>query len=139
MKKSVIILLFAAVSTITLTLTGCKPIERIVEHEKVVYKTEYKNTVQRDSIYLQDSIYIHQRGDTVFVNKWKTAYKYKILTDTVRTADSVYTEVPYLVEVPKVEYRQTAWQKFMSKVGLLSLIIAACTVGWKLIKMKFKL
>lgn len=124
---------------LALVLTGCKPTERIVEKEKLIFKTEYKNTVRLDSIYLHDSTYIHQRGDTVFVNKWKTAYKYKLLRDTVNMTDSVYIEVPYKVEVPKVEYRQTAFQKLLSRAGGITLLLLALVGIWKLIKWKFKL
>lgn len=122
-----------------LALGSCKPAERLVEVERIVYKTEYKNTEKRDSIYLQDSIYIHERGDTVFVSKWKTAFRYKTLTDTVRISDSVYMEVPYLVEVPKVEYRQTIIQQILSKTGGIALLLLALAGIWKLIKMKLKL
>ena len=50
----------------------------------------------RDSIYIQDSIII---GDTV--RKYRTEYKYKVITDTVTKTDSVYNEVPVEVEVIK--------------------------------------
>lgn len=120
-----------------LPLTSCKTQQRIVEKEKLVYKTEYKNRVQLDSVYLHDSVYIHQRNDTVFFSKWKTAYKYKYLTDTLRRTDSIYIDVPYLVEVPKVEYRQNNWQIVKSWFGGLTLIFLSLFGIWKFIKWKF--
>ncbi|HHT23169.1 MAG TPA: hypothetical protein GXZ87_07660 [Bacteroidales bacterium] len=50
----------------------------------------------------------------------------------------VYKEIPITVEVPKVEYRQTGWQKFTSKVGTITLILLLLIGVWKLIKLKLK-
>lgn len=68
-------------------------------------------------------------------------YKADFKPDTVFVpSDTVYIEkdVPYFVEVPKVEYRQTPWQAFLGWTGKITLIIAAVLGGWKLIKRKLK-
>ena len=49
----------------------------------------------------------------------------------------VYKEIPVTVEVPVVEYRQTRWQAFTSKIGNISLLLLLLFGAWKLIKIKF--
>lgn len=49
----------------------------------------------------------------------------------------VYKEIPVTVEVPVVEYRQTGWQAFTSKIGTITLILLLLIGAWKLIKIKF--
>lgn len=68
-------------------------------------------------------------------------YKAKFKPDTVYVpSDTVFTEkeIPVIVEVPKVEYRQTSWQSFLGWVGKITLIIAAIWGGWKIFKRKLK-
>lgn len=47
-------------------------------------------------------------------------------------------EVPIIVPVPEVEYRQTAFQNFLSWAGGIALLLIALWGGWKLIKRKLK-
>jgi len=62
-------------------LASCKPIKQIE------YRDVYKNKLIHDStfVYKFDSVYIHQKGDTVWVEKFKTLFRDKFLnkTDTV--------------------------------------------------------
>lgn len=83
---------------IVLLLGGCKSKEYITVPE---YHTEYvcrTDTFHKmDSVYLKDSVYVYQKGDTVYYNK--VAYRdrwhniYKVKTDTIIKKDSV--SVPY--------------------------------------------
>lgn len=83
---------------IVLLLGGCKSKEYITVPE---YHTEYvcrTDTFHKmDSVYLKDSVYVYQQGDTVYYNKvtyrdrWHNIYKVK--TDTIIKKDSV--SVPY--------------------------------------------
>ena len=74
----------------------------------------------RDSIYIKDSIVI---GDTV--RKYRTEYKYKVITDTVTKTDSVYNEVPVEVEVIKT---------VIPKWCYLSIIILILIIVFSIIK-----
>lgn len=86
---------------IVLLLGGCKSKEYITVPE---YHTEYvcrTDTFHKlDSVYLKDSVYVYQKGDTVYYKKlayrdrWHNIYKVK--TDTIIKKDSV--SVPYHVE-----------------------------------------
>ncbi len=71
-------------------LQSCKVKEYIevpVEVEKV--KIEYVHKL--DSVYLHDSIstYIVQKGDTVFVDRYKYKIKEVYRTDTIYQVDSI--------------------------------------------------
>ena len=80
----------------------------------------YVNHIQKDSIYayFHDSIYIHQKGDTVFVSKWHDTVKYRnvLKTDTVNSKYYINREKTLTVNV------LTKFQKVMICIGgLLSL------------------
>lgn len=60
-------------------------------------KTEYKNTIQRDSIYQIDTVKIFSKNDTTYIENIKIKYKEKIVKDTINLTDSI----PYPVEVVK--------------------------------------
>jgi hypothetical protein len=80
-------------------------------------------------------------GSTIGFKDGVLDYKADFKPDTVFIpSDTVYIEkdVPYFVEVPKIEYRQTSWQSFLVWIGKITLIIAAVWGGWKLIKRKLK-
>ena len=58
-----------------------------------------------DSVYVHDSVWVREAGDTVFLERWHTRYRDRAVHDTVRShsADTiVMTEtVEKLVEAPE--------------------------------------
>ena len=70
-------------------------------------RTEYKNSIQRDSIYFLDSVLIREKGDTVFIEKYRYLYRDRFLNDTIFRNDSI--PVPYPVKgdtVTVTEYKR---------------------------------
>ena len=66
--------------------------------------------VQHDSLVLKDSVYIHDKGDTVLIEKWHTQYRDRWRTDTIY--QSKHDTIPYPVEVVKeVPAKLTWWQQ----------------------------
>lgn len=104
----------------TLLLSGCKTTEYIKVPVETV-RTEYK--VQKDSIYLHDSInvYTETKGDTVYITKLKYKIKETFKTDTVLKGDSipVIVEVEKVVEVNKLH----SWQKTLMWIGGVGLLV----------------
>ena len=91
-------------------LTGCKSVEYVpVETVRTVYVTKTDTFIQKDSIFCHDSVFIHQKGDTVWYEKWHTKYidrwKERIVTDSFIKRDSI--RVPY-----PVERKLSKWQSF---------------------------
>jgi len=113
--------------------TSCKTKTMYVPVETI--KTEYKETVLRDSVHLHDSIIIKMKADTVFYEKYKTIYKNVILRDSVYKVDSV--QIPY----PVVEYKEvnklTTFQGFQVWCGRLLLVIVLVFLGVKYLKRFF--
>nr|DAM49344.1 MAG TPA: Prokaryotic membrane lipoprotein lipid attachment site [Crassvirales sp.] len=118
--KKILFLLF-----MTLLLGSCKVKEKIVEVPIPQIKTEIKyiDKVKYDSIYLKDSVYIIQKGDTVYNNKVAYRYKYKYLKDTItiNKADTI-TRLQKITEI-KVKNQLNVVQKVLMYIGLFSLLM----------------
>ena len=115
-------------------LTGCKTVEyvpvTVVEH-----KTDsiYFTQVQRDSIWMHDSISIKEKGDTVRIEKWHTKYIEKQVHDTTYVAKHDSLPVPYEV-IKEVEKPLTKTQKGLIWFGLLSFIGGVIWIAFKIKK-----
>ena len=107
--KTLFLLLFlTTIISCTTTKTVEVPIETI--------KTEYIEQVKYDSIYSKDSIYIMQKGDTIYNTKVQYLYKYKYLRDTINITDTI----PKIVTVKDTQYinQLYAWQKILIVIGI---------------------
>lgn len=126
MKK----LVFAMVVLLASACTTTKYVEVPVTHTDTLYVSKEK----RDSIWLHDSIYLHewQKGDTIMVDRvvYHTKYQERIIHDTLHQHVIDTIAKPYPVEV-KVEKELTWWQKTRIHAGeaLLVLMAVACAIG----------
>ena len=118
--RKILFLLF-----MTLLLGSCKVKEKIVEVPIPQIKTEIKyiDKVKYDSIYLKDSVYIVQKGDTIYNNKVAYRYKYKYLKDTVivNKTDTI-TRLQKVTEI-KVKNQLNVVQKVLIYIGLFSILL----------------
>lgn len=107
--KTLFLLLFL---TTIISCTTTKVVEVPVE----TIKTEYIEQVKYDSIYSKDSIYIMQKGDTIYNNKIQYLYKYKYLRDTINITDTI----PKIVTVKDTQYinQLYTWQKLLMIIGI---------------------
>ena len=107
--KTLFLLLFL---TTIISCTTTKTIEVPVE----TIKTEYIEQVKYDSIYSKDSIYIMQKGDTIYNNKVQYLYKYKYLRDTINITDTI----PKIITVKDTQYinQLYTWQKLLIVIGI---------------------
>ena len=114
MKKLVFVIL-----TI-LMLSACRTTTRIVEVPVEVIKKEYIYDTKIDSVYIRDSVDRWQKGDTLYITKWHTKFKYINKVDTLIKTDSI----PKIVLVEKeVEVNHIYWwQKILMWVGGILLI-----------------
>lgn len=117
-----------------LALVACKTRTVVVETVRTDTLRYQRNT--RDSIFLHDSIFVHEwtAGETIYVqrDRWRTKYIEKQVHDTtyIATHDTIAKPYPVIKEVPR---QLTWWQKALQRAGILSI---ALLVGWLLIKMK---
>ena len=107
--KTLFLLLFLT------TIISCTT-TKIVEVPIETIKTEYIEQVKYDSIYSKDSIYIIQKGDTIYNNKVQYLYKYKYLRDTINITDTI----PKIVTVKDTQYvnQLYTWQKILIVIGI---------------------
>lgn len=95
---------------------SCKTTTKVVEIPVETIKTEYIEQIKYDSIYSRDSIYIMQKGDTIYNNKVQYLYKYKYLRDTINITDTI----PKIVTVKDTQYinQLYTWQKLLIFIGM---------------------
>ena len=107
--KTLFLLLFL------ITIISCTT-TKIIEVPVETIKTEYIEQVKYDSIYSRDSIYIMQKGDTIYNNKVQYLYKYKYLRDTINITDTI----PKIVTVKDTQYinQLYTWQKLLIIIGI---------------------
>ena len=110
------------VALLVTILPSCKTVDCIPE---VVYRDSIRTEYQHDSIYRyeRDSIYIHQKADTVWMEKYITRYKdvLKVERDTV-WRDNTQTIVKE-VEVEKPIAPFVKWLAWWGAAALLILLL----------------
>ena len=88
--------LLTAILLSVLLLTACRTTQTMTD----TYTNHVTNNIQRDSIYLYDSIFVHIRADTVYLEKWHTRWRDR---ETVKTDTIALTETKTeMVEKPYV-------------------------------------
>lgn len=97
--------------SVCLMIVSCRSV-KYVPVETVKTDSVYVNKVQRDSIRLQDSIFVFVKGDTVRIEKYKYLYRDRVVRDTVRLVERDSVQVP----VP-VEKELSRWQRWKQEVG----------------------
>lgn len=89
------------IAGILLFFVGCKTIDCVPE---TIIKDSIRVEFKLDSTYIyeKDSVFIKEKADTVFVEKWKTRYKdvLKIERDTIYQENKMVEVKEVLVEKP---------------------------------------
>lgn len=120
-------------------IAGCKSHERVVVVETVRADTLRLSRNIRDSVWLHDSIYIRDKGDTMFIERWHTRWRDRTIHDTTYVSKTDSVPVPYPVEV-KVPRELSWWQRLRMHAGGVALSLLAIWLGvqaWKIYKKKF--
>lgn len=85
-------------------------------------RTVYIDRERIDSIYVRDSVFVHQStsGDTVYIgiDRWHTEYRDRFHTDSIVLRDSI----PYPVDVVRTEYRTPGFVRFLAVIGAAALL-----------------
>lgn len=109
---------FMCIIVLVLAICSCRSV-KYVPVETIKHDSIYINKIQVDSVYHRDSIYVVDKGDTVFLYKDRYIYKYKDRTDTLYVTNTDSIQVPY-----PVEKELTKWQKIKLELGGWTLGIA---------------
>lgn len=106
-------------------LAGCKTV-RYVPVETVRTDSVYVDRWQMDSVYLRDSVYVNQwmQGDTVFVDKVVTRYKYRDRWryDTMAVVKTDSVRVPYPIEKDLGWWEKTRLYSFPILVAIVAVL-----------------
>ena len=121
---------------ICLLLCSCAAIKNATKEKEYIYKTdtliEYRNI--HDSIYVADTV--RQKGDTVYISKYKYVWKYQ--TDTViQYKDSIVYIEKESSEVKEVKYVPAIYKWALGI--LIALIFSAVCYGAIKLYVKFKM
>lgn len=103
-------------------ICSCRTV-KYVPVETIKIDTTYINKLQRDSIYMLDSVYVKEKGDTVLIEKYKYLYRDKLLRDTMYISKVDSIQVPY-----PVEKELTRWQQFRMNFGGLAVCIVVISI-----------
>lgn len=118
-------------------VSGCTTTRYV---EVVEHRTDTLRVVQavRDSVMVHDSVIVMERGDTVFVERWRERVHASKTHDTVYRAmrDTVVMKVPVQVAVEK-EKAMTKWQKARMTAGDVLLVAVASGVVVWLVRRRF--
>lgn len=108
MKKLIFLLLFIILIS---SCTTTKYIEIPVENTRI----EYRDRHTIDTIYKTDSTIIKDKGDTIYLEKYKYLYKVKEVRDTINITDTI--TVVNTVEVIKEVNKLKDWQIALMVIG----------------------
>ena len=118
------ILAIIAMVIICLLFGSCKSVEYVFvpqTHTDTLIVTK----VQRDSIYINDSTVITEKGDTVTIEKWHTKYVEKQVHDTTYVSKTDTIPQPYPVE-KEVPAELTWWQQ--TRIHLANILLWALLI-----------
>ena len=133
MKYIRILAVFFLVLWALMWLSGCSRAQ-YVPVETVRTDSVYLTKIQRDSVTRYDSIYIKERGDTVWLEKYRYLWRDRLVRDTlyVFRTDSVQVPLP-------VERKLTPWQQFKVELGgwaAGALSLALIVIAWLVYRMR---
>lgn len=122
-------ILFAVL--LLLTLCSCSreiyvPVETVTHHTDTLRIT----ALRVDSVIQRDSVAVIQRGDTVYVTKYRDRFRYRDRTDTLYKAvvDTARISVPYPVEKPLTKWQQTKQDVGGMAIGALALVLCIAVI-----------
>ena len=113
-------LIACALITLCSSCTTTKYVPVIEHHTDTLIQTK----VQKDSVFMHDSVEVRIAGDTVTIDRWHTKYISKEVHDTIYQSKTDSVPAPYPVEVIKeVPAELTMWQRLKMKVGGAAIIL----------------
>lgn len=108
-KRRRLLFLILLLLFILILLSGCRSSQPLAVAERTSRDTCYVNTVQYDSIYIDNWHYTYHRADTVFRDQIRYEYRYRLLHDTLRVHRVDSIPVVCKVEVVREVSRPLSW------------------------------
>ena len=115
---------------------GHKTIKQEERRDSASVRTEFVSQVKKihDSIYLRDSVFVEKKGDTIYLNKWRTQYRERLIHDTliVTKADTMRIKEVANKEVVKSPSFFQMWKAYIIGAVVMLLIAGCAFVAHKL-------
>ena len=102
-------------------LTACKSVQTATNSTT----THTIAHLQRDSIYLRDSIFVRIRADTVYLEKWHTRWREKEITRT----DTIQVETTK-IETVQIRYVPKFYKYCAALTALLLILLLVKFTLW---------
>ena len=122
-------------------LFGCKSQQLPLSTEETPQHTdvriEYRDRLTRDTTYVHDSIFIHQKNDTIYFTKWRDRYVERIQIDTCYIQKSDTFKIVKRCYYPTQLTRFEQTKMWIGECTLwLLLVLLLLGVGWGVWKVK---
>ena len=117
-----LIQLFAIIILLASAICSCRSV-KYVPVETMRSDTLYVNRLQRDSVYVADSVYVREKGDTVQIVRTRYIDRWRVRTDTLRMISNDTIRVPY-----PVERELTRWQRIKLDIGGIAIGVATAAL-----------
>ena len=134
MKRILPVLVIAALASAF--LASCRSV-RYVPVETVRSDTVYMNRVEKDSVVRYDSVYVRDKGDTVWLEKYRYLWRDRLVRDTLYVGRSDTVRVPC-----PVERELSRWERLKMDAGGVAIgvcgVAVLVVVGWLAVRMRRK-
>lgn len=117
---------------VCLLVTSCNHFKQIVEKPVYIHDTLTSYLYQHDSIMLHDSTFVLLKGDTVYIDRTHTEYRYKLIHDTTSVVNEIPVEIT-TTEIQEVEKPLNWFQKTLIGAGAIALL---ALLGFIVIKVR---
>lgn len=136
------------------TTVGCKSQKQVISEketqvevvEKPVIHEVYKVNTVRDTVFNKDSVYIIQKGDTIYNTTIREFHHYSHTTDTIHSNDTITKVVVQPVEhilkekvEVEVEKPLNWWQKLRISLGEAFIGVFILFIGYLIFIRKKKI
>lgn len=113
--------LVSLLSIILCLLGSCKTGQEFIPVRAASKDTIYLSNVRYDSVYIDRWQFVERKADTVFCEKSKTEYRYRLLRDTVYKFSRDTIPIVKEVQVLKRERYTPPFARFLACCGIIAL------------------
>ena len=132
--SKLLFLLFLVLLLLLLSSCGTASTSAIVPVHSATHDTIFLSKVKYDSIYIDRWQRIERKADTVFYDRVKTEFHYRLLRDTVYKTRTDTVPVVKQVPVIRKERYTPPFTKFLAYLGIIALGASVCIFLFKFSK-----
>lgn len=119
---------------VCVVMVGCRtlpePVAVRVERDSI-----YLRSVERDSVFVRDSVTIREKGDTVYRDRWRVEYRERVLRDTVYIGKS---DTLIITKVVEVATPLSWWKRVKMSVGGVAIAVLGVLAVLGVVKLRIK-